>query len=120
MCVGKLATIVLKTPTKKLTQKDIEISEEKKKKIKEKKNVNKEKKSKFSGRSDDDDEEDDAEFSADSDDDVIDDNDRHLELSQLTQSSQSSQLFDESELAEVLNNNITLSSSLPDRGMNSI
>ena len=100
ICIGKLATIVLKTPTKRLTQKDIEITEEKKKKLKEKKNSKKEKKLKFSGRSDE--EFDDVtECSTDSDDDVIDDKEKPFEFSQ---SSQSSQLFDESELAEVLNN----------------
>lgn len=103
ICIGKLATIVLKTPTKRLTQKDIEITEEKKKKLKEKKNSKKEKKLKFSGRSDE--EFDDVtECSTDSDDDVIDDKEKPFEFSQSSQSSQSSQLFDESELAEVLNN----------------
>ena len=95
ICIGKLATIVLKTPIKRLTPKDIEISEEKKKKLKEKKNSKKE--LKFSCRSDE--EYDDVtECSTDSDDDVIDDKEKPFEFSQ---SSQSSQLFDESELAEV-------------------
>ena len=102
ICIGKLATIVLKTPIKRLTQKDTEIIEEKKKKLKEKKNSKKEKKLKFSGRSDE--EYDDVtEFSTDSDDDVIDDKEKPHEFSQSSQSSQSSQLFDESELAEVIN-----------------
>lgn len=100
ICIGKLATIVLKTPVKRLTPKDIEISEEKKKKLQEKKNSKKEKKLKFSGRSDE--ECDDVtECSTDSDDDVIDDKEKPFEFSQSSQSSQSSQLFDESELAEV-------------------
>ena len=105
ICIGKLATIVLKTPTKKLSQKEIDISEEKKKKLKEKKTLKKEKKPKFPEKFDDeeDDDDDDADCSADSDDDVIEDKEKPFELSQLSQSSQSSQLFDETELAEVRN-----------------
>jgi hypothetical protein len=106
ICIGKLATIVLKSPTKKLSQKEIDISEEKKKKLKEQKTLKKEKKLKFPEKFDDeeeDDDDDDADCSADSDDEVIEDKEKPFELSQLSQSSQSSQLFDETELSEVRN-----------------
>ena len=111
LCIGKLATIVLKTPIKKLSQKEIDISVEKKKKLKEKKNLKKEKKLKFPEKFDDeedDDDDDDADCSADSDDEIIEDKEKPLELSQLSQSSQSSQLFDETELSEVRNKCSTL------------
>jgi hypothetical protein len=103
ICIGKLATIVLKSPTKKFSQKEIDISEEKKKKLMEKKTLKKEKKLKFPEKFDEEDEEDDnnADCSADSDDEVIEDKEKPFELSQLSQSSQSSQLFDETELSEV-------------------
>ena len=108
LCIGKLATIVLKTPIKKLSQKEIDISVEKKKKLKEKKNLKKEKKLKFPEKFDDEEDDDDADCSADSDDEIIEDKEKPLELSQLSQSSQSSQLFDETELSEVRNKCSTL------------
>ena len=87
--VAKLSTAVLKMPVKRLTQKEKESQEEKKANKREKKNKRGKRISQF------DDEQNSADVSGESDDEEVDGRES------LSQLSQSSQLFDEEELAEV-------------------
>jgi hypothetical protein len=87
--ITKLSTVVLKMPVKRLTQKEKEFQEEKKANKRDKKNKRGKKNSQF------DDDQNSADVSGESEEEEVDGRESYSQLSQ------SSQLFDEEELAEV-------------------
>lgn len=87
--IAKLSTVVLKMPTKRITQKEKESQEEKKAHRREKKNKVGKRNSQY------DDDQNSADVSGESEEEEVNGRESFSQLSQ------SSQLFDEEELAEV-------------------